>query len=851
MRRRPRDIEDPKLKQAACQKARIIATLLCMNLCVGVVGCAGENQAPVLSFISDQSVPLGTSLVLTLSGSDPDGDALKFTASGLPDGAELQRSSATEALLTWNPLASDTEPGGKTYEIQIQIDDGRGGTASQAFSVVVFSELGAPQFELPGGIVVNLATDDDIAFVVGVKDDDSVAVTLAMEEGPEGALLQAADAKTAYFYWKPSAEQRKRVVHRAVFAAQDESHGVVRSVLTLVLLNAEADVGCGGTPPTIQHQPSGDTVVTATALPLLASVVDGESAISKVVVEWRRGTLSEATLPKTTALTPPDSGYDFTGDLDLADLNPLGELVHYRVVAVDNDDPTGTECDRTARSPKSGWHTVAVYPDTGGTHTCLDDASEPDGDAATAPSLVSGAYFGRRMCGADVDYLTVDTSPQSVVVAQVIADPSHGDLEVSLLDGAGTVVDTDSSAQTTRTVTSPVDAVGPFTLAVSGQGATVAMSYSIILSATDAPCGVDANEPNDSTTGATIDVPVGPTLGLTICAGDSDWFVFQVSAEETLTVSAVFEHAFGDLDVDLVDADGTTVLATSSGENSTETVTFSPDGASQTVYVRVYGHDGGANSYELVVGREFATCDDDIFAPNGSPGQSMMLFQGVYQNLIACPGADDWFAMEVNGGETVDILVDSSASPGGSSTIEVALYQDPTGTPLITVQADQDGITYASLVAPAAGTIFYTVATTASADVDYHVLQQLSLPAGPCSDDRFEPNDTVETASFVSEGVHTSLSLCGSDGPDEDADYFLVDLPPFSTLFVITGHETEMGYTDVTVIDPNGTEVAKVLDDGPGVDLSVLAELPGTYRIEVTGFDVIDVLPYDFAVLVD
>lgn len=61
-----------------------------------------------------------------------------------------------------------------------------------------------------------------------------------------------------------------------------------------------------------------------------------------------------------------------------------------------------------------------------------------------------------------------------------------------------------------------------------------------------------------------------------------------------MTVTVSFDHAAGDLDVELVAADGR-VLGSSTSVQNVETVR-----GNGTVFVRVYGYRGAANSYTIV-----------------------------------------------------------------------------------------------------------------------------------------------------------------------------------------------------------------------------------------------------------
>jgi len=76
------------------------------------------NRSPVLNPIGDKSVTAGSALTFTISASDPDGDKLTYTASGLPSGASFDPSMQ---IFLWQPAANQT---GIYSEIRFIVSDG-------------------------------------------------------------------------------------------------------------------------------------------------------------------------------------------------------------------------------------------------------------------------------------------------------------------------------------------------------------------------------------------------------------------------------------------------------------------------------------------------------------------------------------------------------------------------------------------------------------------------------------------------------------------------------------------------------------------------------------------------------
>jgi len=113
-------------------------------------------------------------------------------------------------------------------------------------------------------------------------------------------------------------------------------------------------------------------------------------------------------------------------------------------------------------------------------------------------------------------------------------------------------------------------------------------------------CPPDRFEPNDDARSA-AEPAVRVWRDLSICAGDEDWFATEVVQGERFSASIDFQHARGDLDMELLI--GNVVLVSSDSTSDGELVEFEFDD-DYTTHVRVRGYQGATNDYDLTFGMQ-------------------------------------------------------------------------------------------------------------------------------------------------------------------------------------------------------------------------------------------------------
>ncbi len=803
--------------------------------------CAEGNAPPSLLWIPDQTVSIGQRLQVPLTAVDGDGDAVTFELSGLPEGAELAPIARSSALLMWSPTATDTAPGGQVYQATVRALDGQGGQVQQTFKVTVLPAYGVPLIELPPGLTLDLALEGDLTLEVTVHDDDSADVALSLVESPAGAQFLTTGPKAGLIHWKPEGGQLLELVHRFTVVASDSTNPPVSHTLMVVLLGASDELGCPGTAPTLIHTPLGDQEVSGGAVRLEALVQDQESQVQGVALYWTRQDPAAGVF-QTLAFSPvPGQEGLFEVYLDPGPLDSGGSLVHYTIEATDNDDPTSEACDHHVVSPKERVHTVGLYPPLSGA-ACVDDNREPDDQLSEA--LVSGTgSFSGRMCGAQDDLYGVSLEGGETLSVFLSHTPEHGALKLDLLSADGDSLDHASANQGQLALDHKALASGPIFARVRSDDPSARLSYQLEITTQLTHCEPDGLEPNDGP-GEASTVGLGVTEGLELCPADQDWHRVSITEAAQIEVWMRSEPGFGDLDLELLDGSGSSVLASSISPDPTEVISWTTQGA-QDLLVRVYGHQGGVNAYELEVKSTPLgdACSEDLFGIHDTPSYSLALFSHVtYGGLTACSGIPDWYAIDLNGGEEVEVLVE----PTSGGLLPIVTVYDQDITQITTgLGAPGEAALSASWVAPEPGRYHFVV--TSDGASEYELRYTVNDPPGPCLTDRLEPNDSDASAVALEPGVHTWLRLC----PDDPQDTFILELEPFDYLMILTSHLPGIGYTDLEVVDPSGVVIATALDPSVGPNLEVTVTEAGPHLLRVVPYSVTSSLGYDLAIWVD
>ncbi len=394
------------------------------------------NNPPAITSTPSFVVNAGKLFEYDMNAFDPDGDTLVYSLPLAPSGMAIDPGTG---LVSWTP--SKTEVG--IHKVEIKVDDGRGGTATQKFDLEVVQVNHSPLFTSTPGV----SATEGILYLYDVDavdaDDDSLVFSIMT--GPSGMTI---DSATGVIQWTPSAANAG--THPVLVKVSDGKGGEAfqnYSILVAEAINSLPVVVSTPVTSTIANEPytyvvqatdadndilryeildapSGMVINETTGLITWtpASEQAGDHIIQIQVKDGREGTAAQNyTLTVGADTTPPIvtlliSPQEIT----------LGDPCTMRVTAVDN---VGV----VSRSLTINGNPVALdangnvlhYIEAGGLYVMVATASDAAGNVGTAEGLL----------------IVYDTTPDPDAPMVEISSPENGDVVTCIIDVLGTVSD--------------------------------------------------------------------------------------------------------------------------------------------------------------------------------------------------------------------------------------------------------------------------------------------------------------------------------------------------------------------------------------------------------------------------
>ncbi len=256
--------------------------------------------------------------------------------------------------------------------------------------------------------------------------------------------------------------------------------------------------------------------------------------------------------------------------------------------------------DVAAPSPDA----IAPDPDSGRDDADMDeppcDGLEPNDSVQQASdALEADGPVESRICQGDEDWFGIDVGVGDVLRIDLTFLHQDGDLDMALFDAAAREVEVSESTDNNESLEWTVERAGTHFIKVYGyEDAANAYALSAAVELAPVPCQDDALEDNDTLHQAHQLLPPESFNGA-ICQGDEDFYTVFLEPGWALVVRLGFEHALGDLDMQLVGPDGEVVARAESSDDD-ESLRF--EAAEEGLHtLRVRGYTNAQAPYRLDV----------------------------------------------------------------------------------------------------------------------------------------------------------------------------------------------------------------------------------------------------------
>lgn len=191
-----------------------------------------HNNQPILEPLADMSIDEDSSFVLQLKANDPDGDAITFEVTNLPEGSTFDTETG---LFTWKPTF---EQSGEYADLTFSVIEKTATRLSDSETITLTVNHVNRIPELPAIASVELPEDSLLTIQVQEGSDpdkeDIGKLTYRVENIPEGVLF---DSTSRTFTWKPTFDQSG--VFIVDFILEDGAGGADREAVTITVIHVD------------------------------------------------------------------------------------------------------------------------------------------------------------------------------------------------------------------------------------------------------------------------------------------------------------------------------------------------------------------------------------------------------------------------------------------------------------------------------------------------------------------------------------------------------------------------------------------------------------------------------------
>lgn len=199
---------------------------------------APANRAPTITSTPSSTASPGRAYTYLVDATDPDNDALSVLLPVKPAGMVLNEANGQ---ITWTPTSAQVG----SHPVQVQVIDGRGGTATQSFNIVVTADAVNRLPSITSTPSTTASPGRAYTYLVDATDPDNDTLSVLLPVKPAGMVLNELSGQIT---WTPTSEQLG--THPVQVQVTDGRGGVATQNFSIVVAQI-----VGNQPPSILSTP--------------------------------------------------------------------------------------------------------------------------------------------------------------------------------------------------------------------------------------------------------------------------------------------------------------------------------------------------------------------------------------------------------------------------------------------------------------------------------------------------------------------------------------------------------------------------------------------------------------------
>ncbi len=327
-------------------------------------------------------------------------------------------------------------------------------------------------------------------------------------------------------------------------------------------------------------------------------------------------------------------------------------------------------------------------------------------------------------------------------------------------------------------------------------------------------CIDDKLEPNDSFSQTYI--MESGIRKLKLCPSDDDYFKVSLSPQDRLRIG-INTSSIKPISLYLFsEKDTSNPISYTSIENHGE-LTLSSAPTSGFYYIKLAASDIEINyEIEIDVTNKTNICEDDIFENNDTESSAKNITSGTYKNLILCPDDDDFYSLNLNMEEILNLKI------SGENLI-AEFYKESNDIQNIAINNQTNiNIEYSGLY-------FLKISSTSKSPVKYSI--EINTGGTPsCDDDNYEENDSLESSTDLILNKEVNLSLC-----IRDDDWFIIKTYGRHTTIELRSSSTLQ--FEIYSLNDRNEPILYSDEISNGISIADFENLPDTLYIRVPSQD--------------